>query len=79
MKAAVRQIRGPGMNLGLKKPRVNFIAKPKPYKQPMAIKKAMESTPSSYLSPSSAGKSQKLPKAPKAPKAPKLPKPNSYL
>lgn len=31
-KSAVRQIRGPGMNLGLKKP--GRIAKPKPYKPP---------------------------------------------
>jgi hypothetical protein len=79
MKAAVRQIKGPGMNLGIKKPRMNYIPKPKPYKQPLAIKQAMAADTSSYLGASPTGKSLKLPKPPKAPKAPKPPKSNSYL
>lgn len=34
VKSSVRQMRGPGMNLGLKKPRKNYIPKPKDYKAP---------------------------------------------
>ena len=50
-KSAVRQKRGPGMNLGLKKPRKNFIPEPKPYVQPRALKAATKvGKASSYLS-----------------------------
>ena len=50
MKPAVRQMRGPGMNLGLKKPRKNYIPKPKPYKKPRELKGASSSgKASSYL------------------------------
>ena len=52
-KSAVRQVKGPGMNLGLKKPRKNYIAKPKPYKQSKALKdaeKVGKGKSSSYLS-----------------------------
>ena len=40
-KSAVRQMRGPGMNLGLKKPRKNTIPKPKPYKPSREMKAAL--------------------------------------
>ena len=75
MKAAVRQIKGPGMNLGLKKPRINYIPKPKPYKQSKAVTDAAAAVPSSYLPSVPAGKMPKMPKAPKVPtmKSPKKP------
>lgn len=50
VKSMVRQKRGPGMNLGLKKPRKNYIPEPKPYVQPRALKAAMKiGKTSSYL------------------------------
>ena len=48
MKSAVRQMRGPGMNLGLKKPRKK-AADPKPYVQSRAMKKATKADAPSYL------------------------------
>ncbi|MGI9137159.1 MAG: hypothetical protein ACR2JS_08925 [Candidatus Nanopelagicales bacterium] len=49
-KSAVRQVKGPGMNLGLKKPRKNYIPKPKPYKPSREMKDAMSGgKASSYL------------------------------
>lgn len=44
---AVRQFKGPGMNLGLKKPRKGYIPVPKDYSKPRS-KKSAAST-SSYL------------------------------
>lgn len=47
---AVRQVKGPGMNLGLKKPRKGYIPKPKPYKTPRELKpKTSSGKASSYL------------------------------
>ncbi len=57
-KPAVRQTRGPGMNLGLKKPRKNFIPKPKPYKPSQEAKAAMKTDTGSYL-PEGSGKPRK--------------------
>lgn len=54
MKAAVRQVRGPGMNLGLKKPRKK-PAEPKPYAPSRAMKAAMKGDPVSYLPPEGKG------------------------
>ena len=65
MKPAVRQMRGPGMNLGLKKPRKK-PAEPKPYTPSRELKAAMKGDPVSYLPPE--GKAGK-PRAPKAVKA----------
>ena len=49
-KNAVTQIKGPGMNLGLKKPRKGYIPKPKPYKTPRELKpKTSSGKASSYL------------------------------
>lgn len=59
MKPAVRQTKGPGMNLGLKKPRKNFIAKPQPFKQSKAMKDALKTDTGSYLPDGSVGKSRK--------------------
>jgi len=67
MKYVVKQTRGPGMNLGLKKPRKK-IAEPKPFTPSREQKAAMKDKPVSYLPPE--GKAGKL-RAPKAPKAPK--------
>lgn len=67
MKPAIKQMRGPGMNLGLKKPRKTPAA-PKPYAPSRAMKAATKAAPVSYLPPE--GKAGK-PRAPKAPKAPK--------
>lgn len=67
MKTAVKQMRGPGMNLGLKKPRKK-PAEPKPYAPSRAMKAAMKADPVSYLP--TEGKAGK-PRAPKSPKAPK--------
>lgn len=63
----VKQMRGPGMNLGLKKPRKK-PAEPKPYTPSREAKAALKAKPVSYLPPE--GKAGK-PRAPKAPKAPK--------
>jgi hypothetical protein len=63
-KPAVRQIKGPGMNLGLKKPRKNYIPKPQPYKQSKAMKDAMSTEPSSYLPNSPVGKKPRKGKTP---------------
>ena len=49
MKSAIKQMKGPGMNLGLKKPRKNYIPKPKPYKPSKAMKAASKTDSSSYL------------------------------
>lgn len=38
VKGGVKQMKGPGMNLGLKKPRKNYIPKPKNYGTPKASK-----------------------------------------
>ena len=38
VKGGVKQLKGPGMNLGLKKPRKNQIAKPKDYSAPRIAK-----------------------------------------
>lgn len=46
MKPAVRQMRGPGMNLGLKKPRKK-MAEPKDYPKPKLLKASAGT--SSYL------------------------------
>jgi hypothetical protein len=47
MKSAVRQVKGPGMNLGMKKPRKSYIPKPKPYKPSRAMKEAVGGSSSS--------------------------------
>lgn len=44
---AVRQFKGPGMNLGLKKPRKGYIPKPKDYGKPRTQKRSAST--SSYL------------------------------
>jgi len=46
---AVRQMRGPGMNLGLKKPRIGYIPKPKNYATPKDMKLGAPAKPTSYL------------------------------
>jgi len=49
-KSAVRQVKGPGMNEGMKKPRKNHIPKPKPYKPSREMKAALkDGNTSSYL------------------------------
>ncbi len=66
MKAAVRQMRGPGMNLGLKKPRFGFT-EPKPYVPSKATKAALQDggkgvskgASNSYLPESKPGRSKK--------------------
>lgn len=55
MKSAVRQKRGPGMNLGLKKPRKNTFPKVEPYQPSKAMKKAQKVVSGSYLPPFAAG------------------------
>lgn len=47
--SAVRQKRGPGMNLGLKKPRKDTFPKGEPYKPSREMKKALKGNKSSYL------------------------------
>lgn len=54
-KSAVRQKRGPGMNLGLKKPRKNTFPKVEPYSPSKAMKKAQKVVSGSYLSPFETG------------------------
>lgn len=49
MKSTVRQMRGPGMNLGLKKPRKDTFPKDEPYKQPRGLKKSQKMLSGSYL------------------------------
>lgn len=67
MKPAVRQMRGPGMNLGLKKPRAGF-KKPEPYVQSRELKAATKgSKTTSYLPEekapkASAGKKRQAPR-----------------
>lgn len=58
MKAAVRQKRGPGMNLGLKKPRKK-PAEPKPYTPSREMKRALVADTPSYLPAGQGGKSRK--------------------
>lgn len=65
MTPAVRQKRGPGMNLGLKKPRKNFIAKPKPYKPSREMKDALKAESVSYLPPEGKGGKTRAPKTAK--------------
>ena len=67
MKSAVKQMRGPGMNLGLKKPRKK-PAEPKPFTPSREQKAAMKSKPTSYLPPEGKGGKPRAPKAAKAPK-----------
>lgn len=74
MKAAVKQMRGPGMNLGLKKPR-KTPPEPKPFVQSKAMKAAAKATPVSYLPPE--GKAGK-PRAPKAKKGQKSKAPFNF-
>jgi len=52
-KSAVRQVKGPGMNEGMKKPRKNGFPKPKPYKPSKAMKSANSMGGSSAASSSS--------------------------
>lgn len=66
MTPAVRQKRGPGMNLGLKKPRKNYVPKPKPYKPSREMKDALKAEPVSYLPPEGKGGKTRAPKAPRA-------------
>ena len=61
MKAAVRQMRGPGMNLGLKKPRKK-MAEPKPYTPSREQKAALKDKPASYLPPEGKGGKPRAPK-----------------
>lgn len=58
MKSIVRQMRGPGENLGLKKPRKGYIPKPKPYAPSKAMKQAMSMETSSLLPKGSTGKTR---------------------
>jgi hypothetical protein len=46
---AVRQTKGPGMNLGLKKPRIGYIPKPKKYATPKDMKLGALAKTTSYL------------------------------
>ena len=55
MKSAVRQKRGPGMNLGLKKPRKNTFPKVEPYEPSKAMKKAQKVVSGTYLPPFAQG------------------------
>jgi hypothetical protein len=73
MKASVKQMRGPGMNLGLKKPRKK-PPEPKPYTPSRALKAASKADPGSYL-PDEGKAGKKSPKAPQKSGAPgkKLP------
>jgi hypothetical protein len=64
-KPAVRQMRGPGMNLGLKKPRHGYIAKPKEYTTPKALKSATAVDTASYL-PADKPVAGKRPRTPKS-------------
>jgi hypothetical protein len=67
MKTTVKQMRGPGMNLGLKKPRKK-PAEPKPYTPSREQKAALKGNPVSYLPPEGKGGKPRAPKAVKAPK-----------
>lgn len=58
-KPAIRQVKGPGMNLGLKKPRKGYIPKPKPYKPSKEAKAAMATESGSYLPGGQRGKPKK--------------------
>lgn len=58
MKPAVRQKRGPGMNLGLKKPRKK-PAEPKPYTPSREMKQALAMDTPSYLPDGQVGKPRK--------------------
>lgn len=66
MKPAVRQTKGPGMNLGLKKPRFGFST-PKPYVPSKATKDTLKTTEksvskgASYLPEDKPGKPKKTP------------------
>jgi hypothetical protein len=68
MKTAVKQTRGPGMNLGLKKPRKK-PAEPKPYTPSRAMKAASKADPVSYLPPEGKGGKPRAPRAAKSPKS----------
>lgn len=67
MKPAVRQTRGPGMNLGLKKPRKGYIPQPKPFKgetaADIAAKEGKGKT-TSLLPPDSGMKKPRAPRSP---------------
>lgn len=65
MKPAVRQMRGPGMNLGLKKPRKGYIPKPKPYKPSREMKDALAADTVSYLPTEGKGGKPRAPKTPR--------------
>lgn len=62
---SVKQMRGPGMNLGLKKPRKK-PAEPKPFKPSREQKAALKGQAPSYLPPDGAMAGK--PRAPKPPK-----------
>ena len=68
MKASVRQMRGPGMNRGLKKPRKK-PAEPEPYTPSREQKAATKVKSVSYLPPEGKGGKPRPPKAPKAPRS----------
>ena len=68
MKTVVKQTRGPGMNLGLKKPRKK-PAEPKPYTPSRAMKAARKGDPVSYLPPEGKGGKTPAPKTPKGRKS----------
>jgi len=61
---AIKQMRGPGMNLGLKKPRKK-PAEPKPYAPSRELKAAMKADPVSYLPPEGKGGKTRAPKTAK--------------
>ena len=61
---AIKQMRGPGMNLGLKKPRKK-PAEPKPYTPSREMKAATKDKPVSYLPPEGKGGKPRAPKTPK--------------
>lgn len=63
-KPAIRQVKGPGMNKGLKKPRHGYIPKPKEHTPSRAAKKATAQNAETYLPPDSVKKPRKRGKPP---------------
>lgn len=62
-KPAVRQMRGPGMNLGLKKPRHGYIKKPVEHSTPKVLRDNSAVDTASYLPAQTSG-GGKRPRAP---------------
>jgi hypothetical protein len=64
----VKQMRGPGMNKGLKKPRKNTFPKAESDTPSREQKAAMKDKPVSYLPPEGKGGKPRAPKPVKGPK-----------